>query len=81
MKTKSMTDRVAAAINEGAFGSNYVAKVWRKDGGADRVYVTRAKRDIGYIVVAGDTYDTSGLRLPSALFGKADGYIAAELAK
>lgn len=70
-----------AAVIPDALGSDYVGKAWEKEGTA-RVYLTWRGKPAGYIVVASDgSLDLGAAKLKSTLFGKAEGYIAAELAK
>jgi hypothetical protein len=74
------TEKTAVAI-PGALGSDYQGKAWEKEGVA-RVYLTWRGKPAGYIAIEADgSLDLSAAKLKSSLFGKAEGYIVAELSK
>ena len=58
-------EQVRAAINGGCLGKGYSARLWSpRDGGKDRVYVTRyARQERGYITLDddGETIDLGHL--------------------
>jgi hypothetical protein len=73
-------EKTAAVISD-ALGSDYRGKAWEKEGAA-RVYLTWRGKPAGHIAVASDgSLDLSAAKLGSTLYGKAEGYIVAELAK
>ena len=74
------TQDLVSVISD-ALGGNWSAKYWAKEG-IERAYLYDSKKPAGYITISHTgTVDLSNAKLASSAHGKAEGWIAAELAK
>jgi hypothetical protein len=78
--TNNKTQDLVAVIGD-ALGGNWSGKYWSKEG-VERAYLYDGKKPAGYITVNSlGAVDVSNAKLSSSMHGKAEGWIAAELAK